>query len=246
LQVLFDYKIHFEIVALALFIMSGYIINAFYDLEKDLINNPRKAIIDRLISKEFSFYVYFVFNGIGAFLSLFVSWPVFFANLFFSFALWFYSHKMRKKPILGELAAAILTVLPFVSLSIYYGITNNTILIYFFFLGLMIYTREVIKKLIAIKGDLILGDKSIPIVFGVKRTQLLLATLYIITLGLCLPIYNMVRSPIVHVYLLLVIINIATNFYFLANDSKRNYLKMNNLYKIVLILAIFCIPFLFA
>jgi len=153
---------------------------------------------------------------------------------------------MRKKAVLGEFAASVLTILPFVSLSIYYGVQDKIILIFFVFLGVMIYTREVIKKLIAIKGDLILGDKSIPIVFGVKKTKRLLVTLFVVTLGLCIPIYIYVRSPIIHLYLLIVLINLGINAYILTSETRNNYLIMNKLYKGILILAILCIPFLFA
>jgi len=37
-EILKNPRLHLEVIALSLFIMSGYIINAFYDLEKDLIN----------------------------------------------------------------------------------------------------------------------------------------------------------------------------------------------------------------
>jgi 4-hydroxybenzoate polyprenyltransferase len=246
LEVLKDYKLHLEVVALSLFIMSGYIINAFYDLEKDLINDPKKAIFDRLISKEISFMAYFAFNGIGAFLSLFISWPVFLTNVFFSFALWFYSHKMRKKAMLSEFAASLLTILPFISLSIYYDYTNQTILLFFLFLGTLIFTREVIKKMIALKGDLILGDKSIPIVFGTIKTKRLIITLLIFTSLLVVPVSIVVQSTIVHGFLALVVLSIIVNFYLTTSKGANNYSKMNIIYKALLILALLCVPFLFA
>ena len=39
---------------------SGYIINNFYDQEKDLINRPNKLFIDRIISQKTKLYLYFI------------------------------------------------------------------------------------------------------------------------------------------------------------------------------------------
>ncbi len=246
LKVLADYRLHLEVIALALFIMSGYIINAFYDYEKDMINDPDSTIIDRLISKEFSLKVYFGFNALGSLMSLFVSIPVFITNVAFISALWLYSHKMNKKLVLGELAASVLTILPFVSLSIYYHSTNRTIIVYFFFMGLMIYTRELVKKLIAIKGDLLLGNESIPIVFGLEKSKKLLFSLFALTIITTGPVFFHVRSHVVHIYLIMVCVIIIFNTILILRSKENIFLRINTVYKILLIVAILCIPFLFA
>ena len=47
LQVLSDWRLHAEVLALALFMMSGFIINAFYDVEKDLVNRPQQIFFEK-------------------------------------------------------------------------------------------------------------------------------------------------------------------------------------------------------
>ena len=43
-------------------IASGYIINNFYDQEKDLINRPQKSILERLVSQRTKLSLYFIIN----------------------------------------------------------------------------------------------------------------------------------------------------------------------------------------
>ena len=51
-QVVFDLSLFVIVLASALVIAAGYIINSFYDSEKDLINKPRKSMLDRLVSQQ--------------------------------------------------------------------------------------------------------------------------------------------------------------------------------------------------
>ena len=120
LDVLLDLKLFLIVMASSLTIASGYIINNFYDSKKDLINRPRKAILDRLVSQGTKLKVYFSINLFVAFLASFISWR---AVLFFStyiFIIWYYSHKLKKFPFIGNLVAALLAVLPFFGVLMYY------------------------------------------------------------------------------------------------------------------------------
>ena len=62
ISVLTDGGLFLIIFSSSLAIASGYIINNFYDTEKDLINRPYKSSIDKNISKTTQFRVYFFLN----------------------------------------------------------------------------------------------------------------------------------------------------------------------------------------
>ena len=51
LSILLDFNIFILVFASAIAIASGYIINNFYDSQKDLINRPNKSMLDRLVSQ---------------------------------------------------------------------------------------------------------------------------------------------------------------------------------------------------
>src|ERR1044072_746444 len=62
LDVILDLNLFFIVLASSLTIASGYIINNFYDAQKDLINRPKKSMLDRLVSQGTKLRVYFVLN----------------------------------------------------------------------------------------------------------------------------------------------------------------------------------------
>src|SRR6478672_11571496 len=51
-QLITDYKLHAIVLASVFSISGGFIINNFYDYEKDLINRPHLTIFTRIISKK--------------------------------------------------------------------------------------------------------------------------------------------------------------------------------------------------
>src|SRR6478609_2860078 len=113
LDVLLDFNLFIIVIVSSLTIASGYIINNFYDSKKDLINRPNKSKLDRLVSQKTKLQVYFTINFIVFLIAFFVSFR---AVLFFStyiFLIWFYSHKIKKYPLIGNLMAAFLAVFPF-------------------------------------------------------------------------------------------------------------------------------------
>jgi 4-hydroxybenzoate polyprenyltransferase len=241
-QVLRDIRLHLEILALILFIASGFIINAFYDLEKDIINRPTQTFFQKHISKEFSFGCYFAFNSLAALISLIVDWKVFGINVLFSFVLWAYSHKMRKMRFIGEMGAAMLTIAPFFSLSVYYWDLTWKMFAFISLIFLFILTREVVKKLIAIRGDIILGDQSIPIVIGERAASIVVVSLGIISM---LQVGYLVTQVFTGIsdflfYAMLLLLSAAV----IAEGFKNDHLQVNFIYKILILLSILTIPYI--
>jgi 4-hydroxybenzoate polyprenyltransferase len=111
--VLLDLDLYFIVLATTCVIASGYIINNFYDLDADRINRPIKHKIDTIVPQKIKLIIYFLLNFIGFLFAFLVSWR---AALFFSvyiFLIWFYSHKLKKYPLIGLFSAVILAILPF-------------------------------------------------------------------------------------------------------------------------------------
>ena len=181
-DVILDGNLFSLIISSALVIASGYIINNFYDAEKDLINKPRKSMLDRLVSQRFKLSSYFVLNFIAVFAASYVSFRavVFFSGYIFS--IWLYSHKLKRVPILGNLVSAILAITPFFAVFVYYKNFDTVIFVHALFLFLLILAREMIKDLQNITGDLAQNYKTIPILYGAKISKLVIAGLVLLTL----------------------------------------------------------------
>ena len=171
LALLLDPLLHVSIFSTAFIIASGFIINSFYDLERDTVNRPDKVIFSRLVSQTTCLNVYFLFNTIGVVMSFYVSKRVMLFNFLFSIALWFFSHKLKKQALLGELSAAVLTLAPFFVVAIFYRVFTFDIFLYLSFIGLIVLIREILKDVLSEKGDLIFGYQTLPIKVGMKGTK---------------------------------------------------------------------------
>ena len=106
LSILLDFNIFILVFASAIAIASGYIINNFYDSQKDLINRPNKSMLDRLVSQKTKLQVYFSLNFIVVLMAWFISWRALLFFSFYIFLIWFYSHKLKKIIFLIQLLHA--------------------------------------------------------------------------------------------------------------------------------------------
>jgi 4-hydroxybenzoate polyprenyltransferase len=254
LSILLDFQLFIIVLASSLTIASGYIINSFYDSKKDLINRPNKSQLDRLVSQKTKLRVYFSLNFFVALIAFFVSYR---AVLFFSvyiFLIWFYSHKIKKYTLVGNLMAAFLAVLPFFGILLYfylkmplYEIENNSaklsvILSHASFLFLLILIREMIKDLENLKGDLANDYKTIPIIYGEKISKKIITGL---TLTTIVPVYfliNVYDVGYMDIYFYsCFIVLIFFLLYLWKWNTKEQYVLLHNVLKFLIVSGVFCI-----
>jgi 4-hydroxybenzoate polyprenyltransferase len=242
LSVLLDFNLFIIVIVSSLTIASGYIINNFYDSEKDLINRPNKSQLDRLVSQKTKLKVYFTVNFIVFLLSFFVSFR---AVLFFSayiFLIWFYSHKLKKIAIVGNMTAAFLAVLPFFAILLYYKNTYPQIFAHANFLFLLLIIREIIKDLENIKGDIANDYQTIPVMFGESTAKKIITLLTVLTI---IPIYFLVEIFEVGYMDIYFYVSLIILIFFLQklwkSNSKPDYLKLHNMLKFLVVSGVFCI-----
>ncbi|WP_188621881.1 geranylgeranylglycerol-phosphate geranylgeranyltransferase [Flavobacterium suaedae] len=242
LDVILDFNLFLIVLASSLTIASGYIINNFYDAQKDLINRPKKSMLDRLVSQKTKLYVYFTLNFVVAFLALLVSWRAF---IFFSgyiFLIWFYSHKLKKYPVIGNLTAAFLAVLPFFGILMYFKNFYEVIFAHATFLYLLILTRELIKDLENVKGDFVNNYRTIPVMFGEKTSKQIITLLIFFTI---IPVYLLVAEYDVGYMDIYFYAGMIVIIYFLTRlwkaKSKKQYLELHNILKFLIVAGVFSI-----
>lgn len=242
LDVLLDFNLFIIVIASSLTIASGYIINNFYDSKKDLINRPNKSMIDRLVSQKTKLQVYFTVNFIVAILAFFVSFR---AVLFFStyiFLIWFYSHKLKKYPIIGNLTASLLAVLPFFAILLYYKNLYPQIFAHATFLFLLILIREIIKDLENIKGDIANDYLTIPVKYGEEFAKKIITTLTVVTI---IPVYFLIEVYDVGYMDIYFYVSLIVLIFFLLllwkSNSKPHYLQLHNILKFLVVSGVFCI-----
>jgi len=241
-EVVLDLSLLMLVLASSAVIAGGYIINNFYDSEKDLINRPQKSMLDRLVSQNTKLSFYFVLNFIGVVLASYVSFR---AVMFFSvyiFGIWFYSHKLKKLPFIGNLTSAILTITPFFIVFIYYKNFETVVFVHAIFLFLIISMRELTKDLENIKGDLAQNYHTIPIAYGENVSKIILTSLTLLTL---IPTYLLVYRYNVGYMSYYFYFSILLLFTFLIlmwkSKSKTHYLILHNILKFIIVAGVFSI-----
>lgn len=254
LDILLDFYLFLIVFASAITIASGYIINNFYDSQKDLINRPNKSMLDRLVSQKTKLTVYFSLNFLAVLMASIVSWRAF---LFFSgyiFLIWFYSHKVKKYPIVGNLMASFMAVVPFFAILLYFynkisfeEIEDHmshfmVISAHAMFLFLLLLIREMIKDLENLKGDLANDYRTVPIIYGEKVSKQIITTLTFLTI---IPVYILVDVYDVgymdiYFYICFVVL-LFFLLYLWKSNSKEQFLMLHNVLKFLIVAGVFCI-----
>jgi 4-hydroxybenzoate polyprenyltransferase len=242
-DVILDLNLFFLVLASAVTIAGGYIINSFYDSEKDLINRPNKTMLDSLVSQNTKLSFYFILNFMAAVMASYVSFR---AVVFFSiyiFGIWLYSHKLKKLPLIGNLTSAVLTITPFFAIFLYYKNFELVIFVHAIFLFLIISMRELTKDLENIKGDIALDYKTIPVVYGVKASKIMLTVLVVLTL---IPAYFLTNyfpiGKMNYFFYLSLILLVFFVVLLWRSSSKSQFLLLHNILKLIILAGVFCIP----
>ncbi|WP_271393850.1 geranylgeranylglycerol-phosphate geranylgeranyltransferase [Aequorivita sinensis] len=243
-EVLFDVNLLMLVLASSTAIAGGYIINSFYDSEKDLINRPRKTMLDRLVSQRTKLSTYFVLNFLSV---VFASYVSFKSVVFFSiyiFMLWFYSHKLKKYPFIGNMVAAVLAVVPFFAIFVHYANFDIVIFVHATFLFLLISMRELVKDLENLKGDITHGYNTIPVVYGEKTSKLMLTALSLLTLVPIVLLITKFKDEIGYMdfYFYASIVGLVLFLTVLwKSKNKIHYLILHNILKLAIVIGVISI-----
>ncbi|TNE79207.1 MAG: ubiquinone biosynthesis protein UbiA [Bacteroidetes bacterium] len=242
LHILADPGLHAMVLSCSMIIAGGYLINAFYDMEKDLANNPDKLIIGRIISKSFALNTYLLFNFTALAIGLIAGWPVVLFLCAFCFLLWFYSHKLKKITFIGNLTATFLSVCSFFIVCLYYWQLSWGIVLYVVFLVITELIRELVKDLEVIKGDILYGYATVPVAIGIPKTKRLLLFMMLGSLLPVIGVYKLQGWSVVMFFFLfaLALLAIAGLLLWMARE-KKDYNAVNNLLKFIMVLGVLSI-----
>lgn len=181
LLILLDPNLTFIILASTLSAAAGYIINNFYDLEKDAVQRPLQNYIERFISQNFKLNTYLALNTLALGAAFMVSWRVlvFFGG--YQFMVWLYSHKINKLVWLNNFYSVILMVFPFFALFLYYENFSHIIFYHAVFLFLLLLVTDILKDLTSQTADAVFSYSTLPVVYGEHKTKQILAVIMLLT-----------------------------------------------------------------
>lgn len=242
-QVLLDPRLFAIVLAGALAVAGGYIINAFYDQEKDLINKPTRTLLERMVGQHTKLSLYFILNFLSVIVASYVSFR---AVLFFSiyiFMMWFYSHRIKKIVLVGNIVSGILSIIPFFAIFVYYHNFQKIIFVHAAFLYYLLLAKDFVKDLQNIKGDFALGYHTIATDYGERSSKQLITVLIGLTL-VC--IYFLTAFPdtgSMKYYFILTAIILLGGFLPILwkGRTQIHYAFLRNLLKVIIVVGVFCI-----
>ena len=199
-----DFQFMLLVLSTVLIAAGGYVINDIFDQDTDAINKPNRLIVGKSVSESMAYNIYMVLTlsgvCIGYYLSNVIFRPVF-LSVFILIAslLYFYASSFKQIAVLGNFVVALILSFSVLIINIFdiFPATadDNRAVMKPFFLLLMDYSifaflinfiREIVKDLEDIKGDFNQGLRTLPIVFGVKRTSRAVSILVFISVVILL------------------------------------------------------------
>ncbi|GAB3554616.1 geranylgeranylglycerol-phosphate geranylgeranyltransferase [Spirosoma fluminis] len=218
---------------------AGYIINDYFDVKIDLVNKPDRVVIGRYLKRRVAIGAHQVLNVLGCLIGLYLSKWVFLTDVVSVSLLWFYSAKFKRQPAIGNIVISLLTALSLIVLAVYYRQNAEMLLIYALFSFGISLVREIIKDMQDVRGDARFGCRTLPIVWGLRRTKYLLYVLiasFIVTMFLIADSLGNQNLGYIFLFLLLPITWLTYRLVFA--DTRRDFGYLSNLCKLIMLLGV--------
>lgn len=245
LKILTDPKINGIIFISILCVAAGYIINNFYDLEKDMIKRPMQAYLHKQVSQGFKLTVYTFLNAIALLLAATISWRVFIFFLIYQLLVWFYSHKMNRFALIKNIYLVLIRIFPFFGLLIYFNNFESSLFLHAGFLTLLLLITDIVKDLASVRVDLIYNYNSIPIKYGTNFTKKIIYILLIIDTLLAIYLIQSHEIGLMKYFFIGALIGFIINGILLYKASSEEDFKiLHYFFKGMIVAGVFSISFI--
>jgi 4-hydroxybenzoate polyprenyltransferase len=169
-----DWRFFLLVLCTVLVAAAGYIINDYYDVKIDLINKPKRVVLGKVLHRRIAIISHFILNTLACFLSVFLGWKIFAIIAATTVLMWFYANQLKRTALVGNLLISVLTGLSVYMPALLYGTGQQTLLLYASFAFFISLVREIIKDMEDVKGDEEFGCKTLPIIWGIRKTKLVI------------------------------------------------------------------------
>lgn len=230
---------------------GGYVINDYHDIKTDRVNKPGRVIVGRQISRRKAMATHITLSGIAILLGLSVNMKIGFAVLCCCLILWAYAITFKKQFLTGNLVVAALSAFTLLIIPLS-GISLHAPLLWMyagiaFWISLI---REIIKDMEDVEGDRLDHGRTLPIVWGMKRTKQWLFVLNILFLIQILAFLYLVldaglleQHPGTNYFsgytLLFILLPVGITLYLLMKaETKSDFGKLSSWYKFIMLTGI--------
>jgi 4-hydroxybenzoate polyprenyltransferase len=166
-----DWRLFLLSASTVMIAAGGYVINDYYDVKIDLVNKPERVVIGKGITRRYALLFHTLLSMTGVLVGLILNWRIGAINFASAFLLWWYSNDLKRHPFIGNVVVGLLTGIAVMIVDGLYTTGNILIVIYATFAFFMTLIREVIKDMEDLKGDDTFGARTLPIVWGLRKTK---------------------------------------------------------------------------
>jgi 4-hydroxybenzoate polyprenyltransferase len=242
---LLDPRLFLLVVSTCLIAAGGYIINDYYDIKIDLVNKPERVVIGHGITRRYALLFHTLLTITGIIIGAFLNWKIGAINFAAGFLLWWYSNDLKRQPFIGNFVVGLLTGASILMVDSLYRSGNTLIYIYASFAFFISLIREIIKDMEDLKGDNTFGCRTLPIVWGLRKTKFLIYLLIILfSAGVLLINFFYVNLPLWYFGVCLFIPLLWLLYQLVKADTKRDFAWLSNFCKMILLLGVLSMAFL--
>ena len=240
-HLLLDWRLAALSASTVIIAAAGYIINDYYDVKIDLINKPERVVVGRGVSRRYAIFLHTALSVTGILLGLVLNWKIGAINFFSVFMLWLYSNSLKRLPFIGNFVVAFFTAGSIAIPWLLYPFAGKTlILTYTLFAFFTTLVREIIKDMEDLKGDNTFGCKTLPIVWGLRKTKNLIYILTLMFLASVFVIDLLVEKlPMIYFSVFLFAPVAWLMIRLIRADTKKDFYKLSQLCKLIMVLGIF-------
>lgn len=243
-QSVFDLRLFLLSLSTMSIAAAGYIINDYYDVKIDYINKPDRVVIGKSITRRFAILFHVLLSAIGIAIGIYLSWRITALNLLSVFLLWLYSNYLKRLPFVGNLAVALLTGAAVYSVDILYRTGNALIVAFAVFAVFMTLVREIIKDVEDLKGDNTFGCKTLPIVWGIRRTKWVVYAIVVVFAATVVSLnFYYTALPFKYQLLFLFVPLFILVWKLMRADTRHDFMRLSTLCKVIMLMGIASMAF---
>lgn len=262
------------LISIVFIVAGGYVINDLYDTQIDAVNKPERLIVTKVFSEKETKIFYYVLTIIGVAAALVSSVLISKTKFFTLFALlvllacvlYSYSSTYKKRLVIGNLivslSVAFAMFLPWLFEMIY--LSSNVlilsavktlmlyilrfVLIYTAFAFVTTLIREIIKDAEDCTGDAITRCRTIPIVYGMRKTKMFLYVLISLLMALLFAyVYVILKLELYVASAIIMIVALCSVFLIVKiykAKEKNDFHVASNISKFMMLIGLLSILFL--
>lgn len=227
---------------LSAFLLSSavMVLNDYFDLPVDKINNPNRPLIRGDVSIDEALFLAYICMFFGILLSLFLSFYNFLIAIIFLILGVLYNWKIKKFGLLGNTIVSLSVSIPYI-----YGMVAVRRFIYvIWFLALMSFLsnmgREIIKGICDIEGDITRSIKTVAVKLGSKKAAVIsgLFTLSAVVISFIPWILGLLNFLYIIVVQIANILFVMNTFKIMKNPSKKVAFKVKKNFLIAMMIGL--------